>query len=191
MNVARGKFDQNRKPAATFVFLFATPVLWLVLPLSAQAPQTASLPAPSVVEVARQKSTDKKAKRVYTEDDFPPHVEPVDPKPKSEDAAEEAKPKADATAATASPADSANDSAEVKQARKVVETRQIQIDTLQEEKTALESRLHEGNRSADESAAISESIRSVEGKIGALKKEHDDAQKVIDASSKPKPHEQN
>ena len=186
MNVARGKFAQ-RNPAATFVFLLA----WLGLPAAATpfaSVQSASAaPMQSVAEAAKQKSSDRKSKRVYTNDDFP-SVELVEPAAKNEDKPSDG---AAASGAPVAPAGSGNDSAEVKQARKAVETKTIQIDTLTEEKTALDSRLHEGNRSPDESAAISESIRNVDAKIGALKKERDDAQKVIDAAGKPKPQDQN
>jgi len=184
MNVARGKSERHSKPAATFFVL----ALVLVSARAVSAQNPSSVAAPSVVEAAKQKSSDKKAKRVYTEDDFP-KAQPDDSKPQSEAQPEEAKQTGapDASRAT----DAGNDSAEIRQAKKVVETKQIQIDTLTEEKTTLETRLKEGNRSADQSAAISESIRGLDARITALTKERDEAQKAIDAASKPKAQDQN
>jgi hypothetical protein len=187
MNVAREKFGPYLDTGATFFIVSCGLMLCVILPARAAAQNTSSA-VPSVVEAAKQKASDKKAKRVYTDDDFP-KSEPIDPK-KDQAGPDEAKSEGGA-AETPAAVDAGGESAEIKQARKVVETRQIQIDTLMEEKTALESRLHEGTRSSDEAAAISESIRNLEQKLSTLKKEHDDAQKAIDASSKPKPQDQN
>ena len=187
MNVARGRLQRHTNPAATFFFLLA---VFAASPLSASAVSLSGDTLQSVADVAKQKASDKRAKRVYTNDDFPKY-EPADPKAKNEDQPEESKPQAGAPDAAPAAADAGNDSAEVRQAKKVVETKQIQIDTLTEEKTSLESRLHEGNRSADKAAAISESIRNLDGRITTLTKERDEAKKTIDAANKPKAQDQN
>jgi hypothetical protein len=140
----------------------------------------------TVVDAARQKSTEKKAKRVYTNDDFRSPVDESGTAAAVQDVGGQESGRSGTENAGSGSENAAQNTIDVNQAKKIVEAKQIQIDTMTEEKTRLEQRLHEPNRSNDESAAISESIRSIEQSIDRWKKERDGAQKVID-ESKPKP----
>jgi hypothetical protein len=145
----------------------------------------------SVVDAARQKPTEKKAKRIYTNDDFRPHADDTATNSgqdvSGKDGSSQNSAKLDEISGTEKASNEAEDAVQKTEAKKVVEAKQIQIDTMMEEKARLEQRLHEQSRSADESAAISESIRSIEQSVDKWKKERDDAQKVVDSASKSKP----
>lgn len=161
---------------------------------SNQQPSTQDTkPAPddsmqSVVEAAKEKSTTKKAKHVFTNDEIPSHPE---------EAAADAAQAKDAASGDADKSgdDSADkgakkekeeeDSVEVKGAKKVVEAKTIQINAVNDEMHKLEYDLANA-KTPDDASSIAQSIRNLQHNIEVWNNVRADAQKVVDDAKKPK-----
>ncbi len=158
---------------------------------SPTAQDTSPIPdasTPSLVDAARQKSTDKKAKRVFTNDEIPsraPEAAAADVAPSKEAAPAEASKSADGSGEK-NPPKQDEESVEVRGAKKVVEAKNIQIDAVNNELQKLQSDLANA-KTPDEASSIAQSIRNLQHNLQVWTNVRDDAQKVIDAGNKPKP----
>ena len=173
------------------VFLF-TAALMLVGTLGAVAQSAPDDPKPqTVTDAAKEKTTEKKAKKVFTNDDIPSVPEAASAAPASKDggatatASDTDKNPEGADKAADDKKKTEEDSVEVKGAKKVIEAKTIQIDSVTEEMHKLEFDLANAD-TPEKASSIAQSIRNLQHNIEVWKNVRDDAQKVIDAAKKPK-----
>jgi hypothetical protein len=171
-----------------FKILLLTAALTLVGTVCALAQSSSDDPKPqTVAEAAKEKTTDKKAKKVFTNDDIPSSPEasaaPAAKDASSADADKNSNSSDDKTAEDKKKPE--EESVEVKGAKKVVEAKSIQIDSVTEEMHKLEFDLANAD-TPEKASQIAQSIRNLQHNIEVWKNVRDDAQKVIDASKKPK-----
>ena len=170
------------------IFLLTT-ALMLVGTLCAVAQSASDDPKPQdVVQAAKEKAADKKAKKVFTNDDIPSSPEAASAPSAakdgvSADADKDGSSSDDKTAEDKKKPE--EDSVEVKGAKKVVEAKTVQIDSVTDEMHKLEYDLANAD-TPDKASIIAQSIRNLQHNLEVWKNVRDDAQKVVDAAKKPK-----
>ena len=149
----------------------------------------------SVADAAKAKSSQKKAKRVITDDDLPPSsskdAAPAPAPTASESAAApsaeskkvEGK-KAEAGAKDAAPA--APESEEVQVARDTVKARQTRMEWMNGQIKQLEDKLA-SEPNPDKAETLAQQLQNLRQNAGILTQQRDDAQKVIDQAKKKPP----
>ena len=138
----------------------------------------------SLGDLARHKSSGRKATHVYTEDDIPTHPVTAPPEdagaPDSQSSPDK---KPGKSSPNATPEKSG--SAEVEGARKLVKDKQIQVDYVSQElKKLREQLLHETD--SDKADSLQTSIKNLEHNIAFWTQQRDGAQKVIDKAENDK-----
>src|SRR5438477_2719965 len=136
----------------------------LTLILAVGAAALCSAQEQSLGDLARHKSSSRKATHVYTEDDIPTHpvTAPPDDAPGTPDSQSSSDKKAGKSSADPN---AKSESAEVEGAKKVVQAKQVQIDAVKQEiKKYQEQLLHETDDAKVDS--LQTSIKNLEHNIG-------------------------